>query len=81
MTRSAPQMSSIGKREFMAALTVDSSVGDQPSTGPSAVAAQSLLIAVAGAVLAASTRNLDLSVIAGVTLAVKALVVAEARIV
>ncbi len=39
-----------------------------------AVAAQSLLIAVAGAVLAASTGNVDLWVIAGVTLAVKALV-------
>jgi hydrogenase-4 component E len=39
-----------------------------------AVAAQSLLIAVAGAVLAASTGNADLWVIAGVTLAVKALV-------
>jgi hydrogenase-4 component E len=39
-----------------------------------AVAAQSLLIAVAGAVLAASTGNIDLWVIAGVTLAVKAVV-------
>jgi len=39
-----------------------------------AVAAQSLLIAVAGAVLAASTGNMDLWVIAGVTLAVKAVV-------
>lgn len=39
-----------------------------------AVAAQSLLIAVAGAVLAASTGNADLWVIAGVTLAVKAVV-------
>jgi hydrogenase-4 component E len=39
-----------------------------------AVAAQSLLIAVAGAVLAASTGNVDLWVIAGVTLAVKAVV-------
>ncbi len=39
-----------------------------------AVAAQSLLIAVAGAVLAASTGNVDLWVIAGVTLAVKTLV-------
>src|SRR2546425_12755099 len=37
-----------------------------------AVAAQSLLIAVAGAVLAASTGNVDLWVIAGITLAVKA---------
>jgi hydrogenase-4 component E len=37
-----------------------------------AVAAQSLLIAVAGAVLASSTGNADLWVIAGVTLAVKA---------
>jgi len=37
-----------------------------------AVAAQSLLIAVAGAVLAAATGNTDLWVIAGVTLAVKA---------
>jgi hydrogenase-4 component E len=39
-----------------------------------AVAAQSLLIAVAGGVLAASTGNVDLWVIAGITLAVKALV-------
>jgi hydrogenase-4 component E len=39
-----------------------------------AVAAQSFLIAVAGAVLAASTGNADLWVIAGVTLAVKAVV-------
>jgi hydrogenase-4 component E len=39
-----------------------------------AVAAQSLLIAVAGAVLAASTGNADLWVIAGITLAVKAVV-------
>ncbi len=38
-----------------------------------AVAAQSLLIAVAGAVLAASTGNPDLWVIAGVTLGVKAI--------
>ena len=37
-----------------------------------AVAAQSLLIAVAGAVLAKATGNVDLWVIAGVTLAVKA---------
>jgi hydrogenase-4 component E len=37
-----------------------------------AVAAQSLLIAIAGAVLAISTGNRDLWVIAGVTLAVKA---------
>ncbi len=37
-----------------------------------AVAAQSLLIAVAGGVLAAATGNADLWVIAGVTLAVKA---------
>ncbi len=39
-----------------------------------AVAAQSLLIAAAGAVLAASTGNVDLWVIAGITLAVKAFV-------
>jgi hydrogenase-4 component E len=39
-----------------------------------AVAAQSLLIAVAGAVLAASTGNADLWVIAGITLTVKAVV-------
>jgi len=39
-----------------------------------AVAAQSLLIAVAGAVLATSTGNRDLWVIAGITLAVKAIV-------
>jgi len=39
-----------------------------------AVAAQSLLIAAAGAVLAASTGNVDLWVIAGITLAVKAVV-------
>jgi hydrogenase-4 component E len=39
-----------------------------------AVAAQSFLIAVAGAVLAASTGNADLWVIAGVTLGVKAVV-------
>jgi hydrogenase-4 component E len=39
-----------------------------------AVAAQSLLIAVAGAVLAAATGNVDLWVIAAITLAVKALV-------
>ena len=38
-----------------------------------AVAGQSLLIAIAGAVLAASTGNVDLWVIAGVTLAVKAI--------
>jgi hydrogenase-4 component E len=38
-----------------------------------AVAAQSLLIAVAGAVLATSTGNTDLWVIAGLTLAVKAI--------
>jgi hydrogenase-4 component E len=37
-----------------------------------AVAAQSLLIAIAGAVLATATGNVDLWVIAGVTLAVKA---------
>ncbi len=37
-----------------------------------AVAAQSLLIAIAAAVLATSTRNADLWVIAGVTLGVKA---------
>ena len=37
-----------------------------------AVAAQSLLIAIAGAVLATSTGNRDLWVIAGITLAVKA---------
>ena len=37
-----------------------------------AVAAQSLLIAIAGAVLAISTGNRDLWVIAGITLAVKA---------
>ena len=39
-----------------------------------AVAAQSLLIAAAGAVLAASTGDVDLWVIAGITLAVKAVV-------
>jgi hypothetical protein len=39
------------------------------------VAAQSLLIAIAGAVLAASTGNEDLWVIAGITLAVKAVVI------
>jgi hydrogenase-4 component E len=39
-----------------------------------AVAAQSLLIAVAGGVLAAATGNVDLWVIAGITLAVKAVV-------
>jgi hydrogenase-4 component E len=39
-----------------------------------AVAAQSFLIAVAGAVLAASTGNADLWVIAGITLTVKAVV-------
>jgi len=39
-----------------------------------AVAAQSLLIAVAGAVLAMATRNVDLWVIAGVTLTVKTMV-------
>jgi hydrogenase-4 component E len=39
-----------------------------------AVAAQSLLIAIAGGVLAASTGNVDLWVIAGITLAVKAIV-------
>ena len=39
-----------------------------------AVAAQSLLIAVAGAVLATSTGNRDLWVIAGITLAVKAII-------
>ena len=39
-----------------------------------AVAAQSLLIAVAGAVLAASTGNADLWVISGITLAVKGVV-------
>jgi hydrogenase-4 component E len=38
-----------------------------------AVAAQSLLIAVAGGVLAAATGNVDLWVIAGITLAVKAI--------
>jgi hydrogenase-4 component E len=38
-----------------------------------AVAVQSLLIAIAGAVLAASTGNVDLWVIAGITLAVKAI--------
>jgi hydrogenase-4 component E len=38
-----------------------------------AVAAQSFLIAVAGAVLAASTGNMDLWVIAAITLAVKAI--------
>lgn len=37
-----------------------------------AVAAQSLLIAIAGAILAKATRNVDLWVIAGVTLVVKA---------
>jgi len=37
-----------------------------------AVAAQSLLIAIAGAVLATATGNVDLWVIAGITLAVKA---------
>jgi hydrogenase-4 membrane subunit HyfE len=39
-----------------------------------AVAAQSFLIAVAGAVLAAATGNTDLWVIAGITLVVKAIV-------
>jgi len=39
-----------------------------------AVAAQSLFIAIAGAVLATATGNVDLWVIAGVTLAVKAIV-------
>lgn len=39
-----------------------------------AVAAQSLLIAVAGAVLAKATGNVDLWVIAGITLAVKTIV-------
>jgi hydrogenase-4 component E len=39
-----------------------------------AVAAQSLLIAMAGAVLATATGNADLWVIAGVTLAIKAIV-------
>jgi len=39
-----------------------------------AVAAQSLLIAVAGGVLAAATGNVELWVIAGITLAVKAVV-------
>ena len=39
-----------------------------------AVAAQSLLIAIAGAVLATSTGNSDLWVIAGITLAVKAII-------
>jgi hydrogenase-4 component E len=39
-----------------------------------AVAAQSLFIAIAGAVLAASTGNVDLWVIAGITLVVKAMV-------
>jgi hydrogenase-4 component E len=39
-----------------------------------AVAAQSLLIAIAGGVLATATGNVDLWVIAGVTLAVKAIV-------
>jgi hydrogenase-4 membrane subunit HyfE len=39
-----------------------------------AVAAQSLLIAVAGAVLATATGNVDLWVIAGITLAVKTIV-------
>ena len=38
-----------------------------------AVAAQSLLIAIAGAVLATSTGNRDLWVIAGITLAIKAI--------
>ncbi len=38
-----------------------------------AVAAQSLLIAIAGAVLAAATGNRDLWVIAGITLAIKAM--------
>ena len=38
-----------------------------------AVAGQSLLIAIAGAVLAKATGNLDLWVIAGITLAVKAI--------
>jgi hydrogenase-4 membrane subunit HyfE len=39
-----------------------------------AVAAQSLLIAIAGAVLAKATGNVDLWVIAGITLAVKTIV-------
>ena len=39
-----------------------------------AVAAQSLLIAIAGGVLATATGNVDLWVIAGVTLGVKAIV-------
>jgi hydrogenase-4 membrane subunit HyfE len=39
-----------------------------------AVAAQSLLIAIAGAVLAKATGNVDLWVIAGITLVVKAIV-------
>jgi hydrogenase-4 component E len=39
-----------------------------------AVATQSLLIAIAGAVLATATGNVDLWVIAGITLAVKAIV-------
>jgi hydrogenase-4 component E len=39
-----------------------------------AVAAQSLLIAIAGGVLAAATGNVDLWVIAGITLTVKAIV-------
>jgi hydrogenase-4 membrane subunit HyfE len=39
-----------------------------------AVAAQSLLIAIAGAVLATATGNVDLWVIAGITLAVKTIV-------
>jgi len=39
-----------------------------------AVAAQSLFIAIAGAVLAMATGNVDLWVIAGITLAVKAMV-------
>jgi hydrogenase-4 component E len=39
-----------------------------------AVAAQSLLIAIAGAVLATATGNVDLWVIAGITLAVKTVV-------
>ena len=39
-----------------------------------AVAAQSLLIAIAGGVLATATGNVDLWVIAGITLAVKAIV-------
>ena len=46
----------------------------QISNAIHAVAAQSLLIAIAGAVLATATGNADLWVIAGVTLAIKAIV-------